>query len=55
MTIFEIKKRGPLYNETIDLLVDKFDKKKRGREFWIKRFEKVVRKASSRVRSRNQK
>ena len=27
MTVIEIKKRGPLYEETLDLLTDNFDKK----------------------------
>ena len=40
MKVIEVKKREALYEETIDLLINKYDKKNRGREFWISRFEK---------------
>mgnify|MGYP001201448752 FL=1 len=40
MKVIEVKKRGALYEETIDLLIKKYDKKNRSREFWINRFER---------------
>ena len=40
MTVIEIRKRGPFYEDTLDLLNNKFDKKNRGRDFFINRFER---------------
>ena len=40
MKVIEVKKRGAFYEETIDLLIHKFDKKNRSRKFWINRFER---------------
>lgn len=40
MKVIEVKKRGALYEEAIDLLINMYDKKNRSRKFWISRFEK---------------
>ena len=40
MAIIEVKKESAFYEEAIVFLTEKYDKKNRGRKFWINRFNK---------------
>jgi len=40
MKVIEVRKGTVLFKEAINLLLNKYDRKNRSREFWISRFER---------------
>ena len=40
MEVIEVTKTNNFYNNALDLLSDKYDKKNRGRKYWIDRYDK---------------